>query len=61
MPDVPFSPARRRWLRLALAAALPQPWRSAAALRRPRLMDEPFPLGVASGPAGADGLVLWTR
>ncbi|MCX8003829.1 MAG: alkaline phosphatase D family protein, partial [Burkholderiaceae bacterium] len=61
MPHLPFSPARRRWLRLALAAALPQPWRTAAALPRPRLADHPFPLGVASGPAGADGVVLWTR
>jgi alkaline phosphatase D len=50
---------RRALLRLALAAALPLPWR-AAALAPPRLPADPFPLGVASS-AVEDGVVLWTR
>ncbi|HXF44829.1 MAG TPA: alkaline phosphatase D family protein, partial [Burkholderiaceae bacterium] len=51
---------RRNLLRLAVAAALPLPWRAGGALAQPRLDAYPFPLGVASG-AGNDGVVLWTR
>lgn len=51
---------RRALLRLALAAALPLPWRARAALTPPRLKADPFALGVASG-AVRDRVVLWTR
>ena len=42
----------------ALAAGVPTAWR---VTRRPRLADDPFQLGVASGDPTASGGVLWTR
>jgi len=42
----------------ALAAVVPNDWR---VTRRPRLADDPFTLGVASGDPTATGAVLWTR
>src|SRR4051812_25110886 len=42
----------------ALCAAIPNGWRVIA---RPRLADDPFQLGVASGDVTASGAVLWTR
>ncbi|HKG92793.1 MAG TPA: alkaline phosphatase D family protein [Gemmatimonadaceae bacterium] len=42
----------------ALCAAVPNDWR---VVRRPRLPDDPFQLGVASGDPTPDGAVLWTR
>jgi alkaline phosphatase D len=51
---------RRAWLRLAAAAgtalSLPR-----SAWSQPRLREDPFGLGVASGSPLADGIVLWTR
>ncbi|KPJ76147.1 MAG: hypothetical protein AMS19_13345 [Gemmatimonas sp. SG8_23] len=45
--------------RCALACALsPAPWR---VTRSPRLADDPFTLGVASGDPRSDGCVIWTR
>ena len=41
-----------------LAATVPNVWRVTA---RPRLADEPFTLGVASGDPTSTGGVLWTR
>jgi alkaline phosphatase D len=42
----------------ALCAAVPNVWRVTA---RPRLADDPFALGVASGDPTATGAVIWTR
>jgi alkaline phosphatase D len=42
----------------ALAATVPNVWRVTA---RPRLADDPFQLGVASGDPTSTGGVLWTR
>ncbi len=42
----------------ALAAVVPNAWRVTA---RPRLADDPFQLGVASGDPTSEGGVLWTR
>jgi alkaline phosphatase D len=42
----------------ALCAIVPNIWRVTA---RPRLVDDPFTLGVASGDPTATGGVLWTR
>jgi alkaline phosphatase D len=42
----------------ALAATVPNGWRVTA---RPRLADDPFQLGVASGDPTSTGGVLWTR
>ena len=42
----------------ALSAVVPSAWRVIA---RPRLADDPFTLGVASGDPTATGGVLWTR
>ncbi|MBC7898360.1 MAG: PhoD-like phosphatase N-terminal domain-containing protein, partial [Cytophagaceae bacterium] len=39
------------------AAAFPGVWR----VGRPRSVDDPFTLGVASGDPWPDGVVLWTR
>ncbi len=50
---------RRTLLRLAMAASVPA-WTSGRTLAQPRIVDDPFPLGVASGPADR-GVVLWTR
>jgi alkaline phosphatase D len=41
-----------------LCAAAPNDWR---VLTRPRFVDDPFTLGVASGDPTATGAVLWTR
>ena len=41
-----------------LAAVIPNDWR---VIHRPRLADDPFSLGVASGDPVPDGVVLWTR
>jgi alkaline phosphatase D len=51
---------RRRLLRLAAAGASTL-WWPRAAWCQPRLADEPFALGVASGSPTADSVVLWTR
>lgn len=55
--------AALRWLGLALAASVPGPWSAAALARAAQrsMATDPFPLGVASGPAPDGGLVLWTR
>lgn len=50
--------SRRTLLQTAAAAALPLAWRPLAA--QPPV-DDPFPLGVASGPGLPTGVVLWTR
>ena len=42
----------------ALCAVVPNVWRVTS---RPRLADDPFTLGVASGDPTATGGVLWTR
>jgi alkaline phosphatase D len=42
----------------ALAACVPNVWRVTT---RPRLVDDPFQLGVGSGDPTPDGAVLWTR
>ena len=42
----------------ALAATVPNDWR---VVRYPRLADEPFSLGVASGDPTPTGAMLWTR
>ena len=42
----------------ALSAVVPNIWRVTG---RPRLADDPFALGVASGDPTPDGAVLWTR
>ena len=42
----------------ALCAVVPNAWRVST---RPRLVDDPFTLGVASGDPTPDGGVLWTR
>ena len=42
----------------ALCAVVPNAWRVTS---RPRLADDPFQLGVASGDPTADGGTLWTR
>jgi alkaline phosphatase D len=51
---------RRALLRLAAAGAVAG-WLPRAAWSQPRLADDPFALGVASGSPGADSIVLWTR
>lgn len=57
-----MTPSRRAVLRsaLALAAAAWVPGR-AFAEQRPRFVDHPFRLGVASGYPRPDGVTLWTR
>jgi alkaline phosphatase D len=42
----------------ALCAVIPPAWRTTA---RPRLIDDPFQLGIASGDPTSTGGVLWTR
>lgn len=57
------SPARRRWLQLALAqavAGVTGPGR-AAAPERVDFEGSPFQLGIASGQPGPTSVVLWTR
>jgi alkaline phosphatase D len=53
---------RRDFLELtrfaALAAVIPNDWR---VRHRPRFVDDPFSLGVASGDPTPSGTVLWTR
>jgi len=56
-------PSRRLFLAdltklAALAAVVPNDWR---VTRRPRYVDHPFSLGVASGDPTATGVMLWTR
>jgi alkaline phosphatase D len=51
---------RRRLLRLAVASAGTL-WLPRSAWSQPRLPDNPFELGVASGSPGATSVVLWTR
>lgn len=52
---------RRRFLRLAAAAAAVGAWRPGALLAKPSTDRYPFALGVASGCGQASGVVLWTR
>src|SRR6187200_617531 len=42
----------------ALCAVVPNDWR---VTWRPRLADDPFTLGVASGDPTPDSVILWTR
>jgi alkaline phosphatase D len=53
---------RRHFLDLAryaaLCATVPNEWR---VTRRPRLVDNPFQLGIASGDPTASAITLWTR
>ncbi|MGV3492540.1 MAG: alkaline phosphatase D family protein [Ramlibacter sp.] len=51
---------RRRLLQLAMATAAAG-WLPRSAWSQPRLPDNPFTLGVASGSPAADSVVLWTR
>jgi alkaline phosphatase D len=51
---------RRQLLRLASAAAAAG-WLPRSAWSQPRIADNPFTLGVASGSPAADSVVLWTR
>lgn len=51
---------RRGLLRLAAAAAVAG-WSPRAAWAQPRIADDPFGLGVASGSPDASSVVLWTR
>lgn len=51
---------RRTLLRLAAATAVAG-WVPRAAWSQPRIADQPFTLGVASGSPAADSVVLWTR
>jgi alkaline phosphatase D len=51
---------RRELLRLAAAAASTL-WLPRGAWSEPRLADNPFTLGVASGSPAANSVVLWTR
>ncbi|MEQ1807341.1 MAG: alkaline phosphatase D family protein, partial [Burkholderiaceae bacterium] len=51
---------RRRMLRLATAGAVTL-WLPRSAWSQPRLSDNPFTLGVASGAPRHDSVVLWTR
>jgi len=51
---------RRSLLRLAAAAAATS-WIPRSAWSQPRLADDPFVLGVASGDPLPDSVVLWTR
>ncbi len=52
--------ARRQALRLGLATASAL-WLPRGAWSQPRLRDDPFVLGVASGTPSATSVVLWTR
>ena len=58
MPPPPVD--RRELLRLAAATASTL-WLPRSAWSRPRLQQDPFALGVASGAPGPQGVVLWTR
>jgi alkaline phosphatase D len=60
MPAHPHGVERRRLLRLAAAAAATL-WLPRSAWSQPKLRDNPFTLGVASGSPMHDGVVLWTR
>ena len=51
---------RRELLRLALATAAAG-WLPRSAWSQPRIAENPFTLGVASGSPAADSVVLWTR
>lgn len=67
MTSPPHTPRRRSFLQAAgvgvgaLLAGAGLAGRAEAAGGAPRLRDEPFRLGVASGEPAADGAVLWTR
>jgi alkaline phosphatase D len=51
----------RRALLRSAAAAAGTLWLPRSAWTQPRLSNDPFTLGVASGSARHDGVVLWTR
>jgi alkaline phosphatase D len=51
----------RRLLLRRAAAAAGTLWLPRSAFGQPRLTDDPFTLGVASGSPRSDGVVLWTR
>lgn len=54
--------SRRLWLAYGAAlASLPSTVATGIASTRPRLKDDPFSLGVASGDPDAKGFVIWTR
>jgi alkaline phosphatase D len=57
---VDASHGRRRLLQLAAAAATTL-WLPRSAWSQPRLSEDPFSLGVASGAPAATSVVLWTR
>jgi alkaline phosphatase D len=54
------APDRRHLLRLAAATAAAG-WLPRSAWSQPRLAENPFALGAASGSPAADSVVLWTR
>jgi alkaline phosphatase D len=51
---------RRSLLKLVTAAAIPGAWTTGCATAQTRFDNDPFALGVASGPSER-GIVLWTR
>lgn len=57
---VPQPLDRRSVLRLAMAAATTA-WLPRSAWSQPRIAEDPFGLGVASGSPHSDSVVLWTR
>src|SRR5215217_5651397 len=56
----PAEPSRRELLRLAAATATTL-WLPRSAWSQPRLANDPFGAGVASGSPDASSVVLWTR
>lgn len=60
MQKVVPAPDRRRLLHLAAASATTL-WLPRSAWSQPRLLGNPFTLGVASGSPTHEGVVLWTR
>ena len=56
----PAAPDRRHLLRLAAAAATTL-WLPRSAWSQPRIAEDPFGAGVASGSPAPDSVVLWTR
>lgn len=62
MPDTPTdTPTDRRHLLRLAAATAGGLWLPRSAWSQPRLADNPFTLGVASGSPRHDSVVLWTR